>query len=157
MDTNLKSKENKLDIHEYIATLENKYNFQLLQNNCLKQQNKLLQQELRLVQSLTTHSFFEYDKAFNILMQLKLVPVTLADKLVAEDWLQLFDYMDILYGNVLKLHLAKYDSLSYEETALCYFSYIGISNINMAIFFGISIQSLCKRKYRLKSKLIVPL
>lgn len=57
----------------------------------------------------------------NILMHTILSPVTLCHKFVAEEWKQLFVFMDILYGDALKFWLAKYDCLSEEEIGLCYF------------------------------------
>ena len=62
----------------------------------------------------------------------------------------------ILYGNALKIWLAKHDCLSEEEIALCYFCYIGVKHKNQSIFFGISLQSLSKRKQRLRAKLKIP-
>ena len=43
-----------------------------------------------------------------------------------------------------------------EEIALCYFCYIGVKHKNQSIFFGISLQSLSKRKQRLRAKLKIP-
>ena len=85
-----------------------------------------------------------------------LSPVTLCHKLITEEWKQLFALMDILYGNALKIWLAKHDCLSEEEIALCYFCYIGVKHKNQSIFFGISLQSLSKRKQRLRAKLKIP-
>lgn len=99
---------------------------------------------------------FEYQKSVNILMRIILSPVTFSHKLVTEEWKQLFTLMDILYGDTLKNWLTKHDCLSEEETALCYFCYIGIKHRNQAIFFGISSQSLSKRKQRLRDKLMIP-
>ena len=73
--------------------------------------------------------------------------------MITEEWKQLFALMDILYGNALKIWLAK---LSEEEIALCYFCYIGVKHKNQSIFFGISLQSLSKRKQRLRAKLKIP-
>ena len=85
-----------------------------------------------------------------------LSPVTLCHKLITEEWKQLFALMDILYGNALKIWLAKHDCLFEEEIALCYFCYIGVKHKNQSIFFGISLQSLSKRKQRLRAKLKIP-
>lgn len=60
------------------------------------------------------------------------------------------------YGNTLKDWLSKYNHLSEQEIALCYFCYIGIKHNNQAVFFGLSPQSLSKRKQRLKNKLAIP-
>ena len=85
-----------------------------------------------------------------------LSPVTLCHKLITEEWKQLFALMDILYGDALKNWLADYNYLSEEEIALCYFCYIGVKHKNQSIFFGISLQSLSKRKQRLRAKLKIP-
>ena len=79
---------------------------------------------------LDNEEFFKYQKSINILMHTILSPVTLCHKLITEEWKQLFALMDILYGNALKIWLA--------------------------IFFGISLQSLSKRKQRLRAKLKIP-
>ena len=105
--------------------------------------------------NLDDERFFGYHKYVNILMCIILSPKTLCHKLVAEEWGQLFILMDILYGDALKNWLADYNYLSEEEIALCYFCYIGIKHRNQAIFFGISSQSLSKRKQRLKDKLAI--
>lgn len=158
MDTNTMSEqkaESGLDLRQQVAELQNKYCFQLLQNNSLLQQNKQLRHELNIAQ-LSDISFSEYSKSMNILMHLILSPVTFCNKLTTEDWKQLFNFMDILYGSTLKVWLEKYNCLSEEEIALCYFCYIGIKHSNLSIFFGISPQSLSKRKQRLKNKLTIP-
>lgn len=105
---------------------------------------------------LDYEEYFEYQKSINILMHTILSPVTLCHNLITEEWRQLFALMDILYGDVLKIWLAKYDCLSEEEIALCYFCYIGIKHSNQAVFFGVSSHSLSKRKQRLKDKLMIP-
>ena len=105
--------------------------------------------------NLDDERFFGYHKYVNILMCIILSPKTLCHKLVAEEWGQLFILMDILYGDALKNWLADYNCLSEEGIALCYFCYIGIKHRNQAIFFGISSQSLSKRKQRLKDKLAI--
>lgn len=107
-------------------------------------------------EQLDSVKFYEYQKYINILMHMILSPITLCHKLAIEEWKQLFIFMDMLYGNYLKIWLANYDCLSEEEIALCYFCYIGIKHSNQAIFFGISSQSLSKRKQRLKNKLAIP-
>ena len=89
---------------------------------------------------LDNEEFFKYQKSINILMHTILSPVTLCHKLITEEWKQLFTLMDILYGNALKIWLAKHDCLSEEEIALCYFCYIGVKHKNQSIFFGISLQ-----------------
>ena len=75
---------------------------------------------------MDNEEFFKYQKSINILMHTILSPVTLCHKLITEEWKQLFALMDILYGNALKIWLAKHDCLSEEEIALCYFCYIGV-------------------------------
>lgn len=105
--------------------------------------------------SLNNEVFFEYHKYMNILMCIILSPITLGHKLLTEEWKQLFIFMDILYGDALKNWLAKYNGLSEEEMALCYFCYIGIKHRNQAVFLGVSSQSLSKRKQRLKDKLLI--
>ncbi|WP_288359751.1 hypothetical protein [uncultured Bacteroides sp.] len=157
MSKNFKSEQNidnKLDLQQQIIDLQNKYSFQISQNDCLQQQNKQLRHKLNIIQSLETLTFSEYFQSFNILIQLILSPVPLSSKLMSEDWKQLFKCMDILFNHKLKIKLDNYTCLSNEEIALWYFFHIGIKNINLAIFFGISIQSLCKRKQRLKDKLL---
>lgn len=101
-------------------------------------------------------AFSGYQKYIDILMHTILSPATLCHILVAEEWKRLFALMDILYGDALKIWLAKYDCLSEEEIALCYFCYIGVKHRNQAVFFGISSHSLSKRKQRLKDKLMIP-
>lgn len=105
---------------------------------------------------LDNEEFIEYQKSINILMHTIQSPVTLCHQLITEEWKHLFALMDILYGDALKIWLAKHDSLSEEETALCYFCYVGVKHKNLAIFFGISSQSLSKRKQRLRDKLLIP-
>lgn len=105
---------------------------------------------------LNDEYIFEYQKSVNILIRIILSPVTFSHKLVTEEWKQLFTLMDILYGDALEIWLAKHDCLSEEETALCYFCYIGVKHKNQAVFFGVSSQSLSKRKQRLRDKLMIP-
>lgn len=100
--------------------------------------------------------FSKYYNSINIILQLILYPIPLCHKLTSEDWKQLFDYMDIMYGDALKRWLTKYDNLSDEEIAFCYFCRIGIGHANLAIFFCVSPQNLSKRKQRLKIKLRIP-
>lgn len=100
--------------------------------------------------------FARYQEYINILLHIILSPATLCHILVAEEWERLFALMDILYGDTLKIWLAKYDCLSEEEIALCYFCYIGVKHRNQAVFFGISSHGLSKRKQRLKDKLMIP-
>lgn len=147
-------KEDEMELRQQISDLKGKFHFQVLQNDCLKQQNRQLRHELELIQSLDISTFLEFYKSINILMQLRVTPVALCSKMVSEDWKKLFNCMDILYGDALKTWLTDYDSLSNEDIALCYFCHIGISNVNMATFFGISVQSLFKRRQRLRKKLV---
>lgn len=100
--------------------------------------------------------FPEYQKYMDILMRIILSPVTFSHRLTEEEWRHFFTFMDILYGNALKEWLSKYNHLSEQEIALCYFCYIGIRHNNQAVFFGLSPQSLSKRKQRLKNKLAIP-
>lgn len=100
--------------------------------------------------------FAGYQKYLNILMHIIQSPASLCHILVAEEWKQLFVFMDILYGDTLKIWLGKYHCLSEEEIALCYFCYIGIKHRNQAVVFGISPRCLSKRKQRLRSKLMIP-
>lgn len=100
--------------------------------------------------------FPEYQKYMDILMRIILSPVTFSHRLTEEEWRHFFTFMDILYGNTLKEWLSKYNHLCAQEIALCYFCYIGIRHNNQAVFFGLSPQSLSKRKQRLKNKLAIP-
>lgn len=156
MNDNLKSKQNtdnESSLRQQIIDLQNKCQFHLSQINSLKQQNTQLRHELTIIRSLDIYVFSEYAKPFNIFMQLLLSPVPLCAKLTSEDWKQLFKLMDILYCNQIKSGLTISRWLSDEEMGLWYFCRIGIKNYNLAIFFGIAIQSLCKRKQRLKDKI----
>ncbi len=56
----------------------------------------------------------------------------------------------------MKIWLAKYDCLSEEEIALCYFCYIGVKHRKHIVLFGVSTHSLSKRKQCLKDKLMIP-
>lgn len=138
---------------QQFVELQNKYHFQLMQNKRLLQQNKRLQQELNIANFLNKTELSRYCQPLKMLMQLMLSPTTLRSRLTMEEWRNLFEFMDILYGNTLRVWLRKYDCLSKEEIALCYFCFIGIKHPNLAVFWGISSQSLSKRKQRLKNKL----
>lgn len=99
----------------------------------------------------------QYKESFQILVcVIQSPPTALSHSLMAEQWKQLFALMDVLYGDTLRVWLSWHDCLTDEETALCYFCYIGIKHKNQAAFFGISAQSLSKRKQRLKDKLMIP-
>ena len=67
-----------------------------------------------------------------------------------------FCFIDLVNCIGLYIWVAKHDCLSEEEIALCYFCYIGVKHKNQSIFFGISLQSLSKRKQRLRAKLKIP-
>ena len=134
--------------------LQNKYKFQLQQNTCLAQQNKQLQHHLEILQAVIDNRIVEHQQSIAVLIQLIQSPISLCHKLTSEDWRQLFNCMNVLYGNKLELWLTQFHNLSKEEIALCYFCHIEIKHTNLAIFFSISPQSLSKRKQRLKNKLI---
>lgn len=149
-----KEKEKVCDLEEQVERLKLKQQIQIEQNKNLSQINKELTHALSLMKTFKHEEYLKYHSALCILIQVFTTPhFGACGYLNSEDWNQLFDFVDLVRDDSLRKRLPSCEVLSELDQAVCYFTYLGVKHCNQADFFGITSESLIKKKQRLKKKM----
>ena len=143
-----KLKKDDIQLEKVVSELKERLKYKDELNLDLIQRNRELKAKLRLQLSLTEKELL-LTVGLESLLLLKKHRYNHIKK--EEDWLLLYDAINILYGDIS--HIVSSFGLTSQEVKVCYLTYIGITISEQAKVLIIETNTIKRYKNRIKNKL----